>query len=111
MIRGENGDVVRIVEHKDATPAEAAVREVNTGTYVFDRAALDHALKLIKSDNAQKEFYLTDAISILRGEGRRVSASVLDDPREMTGINTPEQLHEAEELFAAMRPPRSVLKA
>lgn len=111
IIRGDNGDVVRIVEHKDAAPEELAVAEVNTGTYVFDRSALDHALKLIKPENAQKEFYLTDAISILRGEGRRVSASLLEDPREMTGINTPEQLVEAEELFHAMRTSRPSLRA
>ena len=59
-----------IVEHTDATPSQREIREVNTGVYAFDIAALRSALTRLTSDNAQQELYLTDVIAILRSDGR-----------------------------------------
>lgn len=88
-------DVVRIVEQKDATPEEAQVCECNSGFYCFDAESLADALKQIGSDNAQGEFYLTDAMEVLRTEGKRTIALESDDPRECLGVNSRKQLAEA----------------
>ena len=66
IIRNEAGDVQKIVEQKDANPQEAAVQEINTGTYCFDNELLFEALSQITTDNAQGEYYLTDALEILK---------------------------------------------
>lgn len=101
IIRDEKGDVLRIVEQKDATPEEAAVDECNSGFYCFDAQALFDALAQVGSDNAQGEFYLTDVLEIARTAGRRVRALETADPRECLGVNTPEQLHAVEQIKAA----------
>ncbi|NGZ78130.1 bifunctional UDP-N-acetylglucosamine diphosphorylase/glucosamine-1-phosphate N-acetyltransferase GlmU [Saccharibacillus alkalitolerans] len=100
IIRGEDGGVVRIVEQKDCTPEEAAVREINTGTYCFDNRKLFDALSKVTNDNAQGEYYITDVIGILRGEGERIAAYVTQDLTESIGVNDRVVLSQAE---AAMR--------
>ena len=95
IIRGEDGSVVRIVEQKDATPEEAAVRECNSGFYCFDAKALFAALSKVGSDNAQGEFYLTDVLEICRNEGRIVTALTAQDPTECLGVNSRAQLAQA----------------
>ena len=92
IIRGEDGQVERIVEQKDATPEEAAVGECNSGFYCFDAKALFDALEKVGSDNAQGEFYLTDVLEISRNAGRAVLALQSSDDVECAGVNTPEQL-------------------
>ena len=97
IIRNAEGEVERIVEQKDATEEEAAVCECNSGFYCFDARALFEALTQVDSNNAQGEFYLTDVLAISRAAGRKVLALVTADPAECLGVNTPEQLAEAEE--------------
>lgn len=92
IVRGENGELVRIVEHKDATPDERLIDEVNGGIYFFKNRELFNALQEIGNDNAAGEYYITDTISILRNRGRRVSAYLVADPMEMDGVNTVDQL-------------------
>lgn len=87
IIRDENGNVVRIVEQKDATPEEAAVDEINTGVYVFDNQLLFASLKQVTNDNAQGEYYLPDTLEILRNAGHTVGAFVMDDFDESMGVN------------------------
>jgi bifunctional UDP-N-acetylglucosamine pyrophosphorylase/glucosamine-1-phosphate N-acetyltransferase len=90
VVRGADGDVERVVEAKaagDATPEELAIREVNAGVYAFDGGALVAALAEIKADNAQGEYYLPDAVSVLRASGRRVAALLVDDPSLTLGVN------------------------
>lgn len=99
VLRTSSGDVAAIVEARDATPAELAVREVNAGVYAFERAGLERALKGLRADNDQQEYYLTDVIAALRSEGRRVAAHVLDDPAEMAGVNTVDDLARLEALL------------
>lgn len=94
-----SGEVLKIVEEKDATPEERLVHETNSGVYVIDANALFKALKEIRSDNAQQEYYLTDVIGICFGKGKKVSAWSVTDPDEIRGINTPEQLREAEKIL------------
>lgn len=96
VIRDAEGSVARIVEARDATPEELRVCEVNASLYVFDGDRLQTALGRLESNNAQGEFYLTDVIEMLRAEGGRVDALVLDDPAESRGVNTRAELAEVE---------------
>ncbi|MCM3703866.1 bifunctional UDP-N-acetylglucosamine diphosphorylase/glucosamine-1-phosphate N-acetyltransferase GlmU [Paenibacillus macerans] len=96
VIRGENGTVERIVEQKDCTPEEAAVQEINTGTYCFDNAKLFAALEKVTNDNAQQEYYLTDVIGILVQAGEIVEGYAAQDHRESIGVNDRVALAEAE---------------
>ncbi len=95
IVRTAQGDVERIVEHKDASERERAIPEINSADYVFDLPDVRKALTEVKNDNRQGEFYLTDTIAILRGWGLPVIAYKVDDAREVLGVNTPEQLAEA----------------
>jgi UDP-N-acetylglucosamine pyrophosphorylase len=100
VIRNNDGaEVLRIVEQKDATDEEKAVTEINSGVYVFDAHELFAALEGITNSNAQQEYYLTDVFGICFGKGLKVCAFKVGDPNEIRGINTPEQLHEAELLL------------
>ncbi|MFD6419923.1 bifunctional UDP-N-acetylglucosamine diphosphorylase/glucosamine-1-phosphate N-acetyltransferase GlmU [Streptomyces sp. NPDC060194] len=87
--------VTAIVEHKDASEAQRAIREINSGVFAFDGRLLVEALGRVRTDNSQGEEYLTDVLGILREAGHRVGASVAADHREIAGINNRVQLSEA----------------
>lgn len=95
IIRGEAGDVLEIVEEKDATDEQRKVKEVNSGVFAFDGAVLRSALERITPDNAQGEFYITDVLGIARHDGLRVAAFTAPDARELAGVNDRVQLAEA----------------
>lgn len=99
LVRGANGEVLRIVEQKDCTAEEAAIREINTGTYCFDNRKLFAALAQVTNENAQGEYYLTDVIGILQRQGERISAYKTADPAEAIGVNDRVALAEAERLM------------
>jgi bifunctional UDP-N-acetylglucosamine pyrophosphorylase/glucosamine-1-phosphate N-acetyltransferase len=100
IVRDEaSGAVTTIVEHKDATEAQRAIREINSGVFAFDGALLADALGKVRTDNSQGEEYLTDVLGILREAGHRVGASVALDHREILGINNRVQLAEARRLL------------
>jgi len=99
IIRDRAGMVERIVEQKDATEAEKKVNEINTGTYCFDNEALFSALKQVKNDNAQEEYYLTDVIEILKDAGEVVTAYVTEDEEEIIGINDRVALAQASDVM------------
>lgn len=99
VIRNGNGEVERIVEHKDANESEIQVNEINTGTYCFDNQLLFSALKKVSNDNAQGEYYLPDVIEILRNEGKKVSAYVTPDFEETLGVNDRIALAKAEKIM------------
>src|SRR5262245_5597976 len=88
----ENGRPVAIVEHRDATRAERAIREIGTSAYCFDGRRLWSALDRVTPQNEQGEYYLTDVIGILRRDGHRLEAVVVDDAREGLGVNDRRQL-------------------
>ena len=99
VIRTDAGQVVKIVEQKDATEAERQVNEINTGIYCFDCAALFAALEDITCNNAQGEYYLTDVIGILVSRSQTVGALPVNDFRQTLGINSRVQLAEAEKII------------
>lgn len=96
IIRDEAGCFARIVEDKDCTPEEKAVRELNAGVYLFEAKPLFRALGCLRQDNAQGEYYLTDVPALLLAEGGRIGVCGRCTPSEMLGVNTPAQLVEVE---------------
>lgn len=96
VIRDGDGRVLRIVEQKDASATELAVNEINTGIYCFECEQLFAALAGVTCDNRQGEYYLTDAIGLLAGQGAKVWAETAADHQATMGINSRQQLAEAE---------------
>ena len=88
MVRVD-GEVARIVEERDASPAERQIREINSGIYAFDMAPLFEALRGIASQNAQGEYYLTDLVAIYRRRKLLVKSVQVDDPQEVSGCQQP----------------------
>jgi UDP-N-acetylglucosamine diphosphorylase/glucosamine-1-phosphate N-acetyltransferase len=88
IVRDADGSLVRIVEHRDASEAERALDEVNSGLFCFDAQKLFEALARAGRDNAQNEYYLTDVIELMRSEGLPVRACLVEDNREVAGVNT-----------------------
>lgn len=101
IIRNSEGHVERIVEQKDATPEQHQVKEINSGTYCFDNESLFAALKLVKNDNVQGEYYLPDVIEILKSQGDIISAYATDDFEETLGVNDRVALSQAETIMRA----------
>ena len=99
VLREEDGSFQRIVEARDCTPEQAAVTEVNTGTYVFHVPALLSVLNELNQDNAQGELYLTDVPALLKARGLRVGLCDTCSADEMLGVNTVEQLQQVEDLL------------
>lgn len=97
--RDADGRVTRIVEHRDASEAELAIKEVNAGVYVFEAASLWSALEEIGSGNDQGEYYLTDAVGIMAGGGQAVMVHVVDDQTVVMGVNSRVDLAEAARLM------------
>ena len=95
VVRDGEGNVRAIVEERDATEQERAIRELNSSTYVFDAAELWGALDGLKPDNAQGELYLTDTVRALVDAGKSVATYKSDDPEAPVGINTRVELAEA----------------
>ncbi len=99
VIRSADGSVEKIVEHKDATEAERAVREVNSGIYCFDIQSLFEALSRVTNDNVQGEYYLPDVLGILKQQGEKVWAVAAEDYEATFGINSRQQLAGAEKVL------------
>ena len=99
IVRSKGDDVLRIVEHKDATPGERKIREVNTGTFAFRVPPFFKLLSQIKNQNTQKEYYLTDVISVLRQQKKKVAALLLKNLIEAQGVNSREELRRLEKAF------------
>lgn len=100
IVRNPEGQVVGIVEHKDATDDQRAIREINSGIYVFDAVHLFEALKHITPANAQKEYYLTDVFKYFWLHGLPVGARATSDPHEIQGVNDLRQLEAARQVMA-----------
>lgn len=98
VIKDDAGRLQRIVEARDATAGERAVREFNTGVYCYRTDLLQEALRSLTTDNDQREYYLTDTIGYLVAQGHDVRAVVTTNPDEVMGINTVDELARAEEL-------------
>ena len=105
VVRGPGGGVRAIIEAKDADAETLLLNEVNAGVYAFRRPSLEQALASLKPDNAQGEYYLTDVISWLTQRSLPVAAAILDDPEEMQGVNTREDLRRVEQVLASRAKP------
>lgn len=98
VVRGSDGSVQKIVEDKDASDDEKKIKEINTAIYCFDIKALTDALSKIDNKNAQGEYYLTDAIEIIKKNGGKVGTYKIDFT-EFMGVNSRVQLAEAEKVM------------
>ena len=99
IVRDPGGNVAKIVEEKDADDAIRQIREVNSGTYAFDRDFLEAGLPRLSDVNAQREFYLTDIVLEALSMGERVVPHTLDDPDEVRGINSRRELAEVSRIL------------
>jgi bifunctional UDP-N-acetylglucosamine pyrophosphorylase/glucosamine-1-phosphate N-acetyltransferase len=101
ILRGLNGGVRGIVEARDATQEQLKIREINVGVYCFQAPLLLQALAEVRSNNAQKQYYLTDVIGILVARGERVEAVIMEESEGGLGVDTVEDLARAQDLSAA----------
>lgn len=99
IIRDAKGDFERIVEHRDCTPDQLKVNEVNPSYYCFDAASLLAALPKLTNKNAKGEYYITDVLEILRGEGKPVRATTRVPAIDATGINSRAELADVNRLM------------
>jgi bifunctional UDP-N-acetylglucosamine pyrophosphorylase/glucosamine-1-phosphate N-acetyltransferase/UDP-N-acetylglucosamine pyrophosphorylase len=103
IVRDAAGNFLAIVEQKDATPEQKAIREVNMSYYLFDGRELWHALSRIQNNNAQGEYYITDCPGILKAEGKDVRALCVLAPCETLSVNTVDELSLVEAELAAQK--------
>lgn len=88
----DGDELIKIVEEKDADPTEKAIHEINSGMYCFDAAALRMALSKLTVNNVQNEYYLTDAVEIIRNSGRKVGTFIAPDREDIAAVNSQNQL-------------------
>lgn len=98
IVRNAAGEVVRIVEQKDATPEESSIREINTGIMAMPTTRLGHWLQRLSNDNAQQEYYLTDIVGMAVAEGLPVRTVRPEHAWETLGVNSKAQLAELERI-------------
>ncbi len=103
LLRDSSGKLVAIVEEKDASELEKQVREINTGTYVFESPAVFKNLKSINSQNAQNEYYLPDLVKICNSQNLNTASLTLSNSLESTGVNSPDDLNYIEKLLSEGR--------
>lgn len=103
IIRDHNGYVKKIVEHKDASTDELEISEINVGIYIFKSEPMFHALHQVKNDNVQGEYYLPDVIKMYVDDHKLVNAQLTPNFDETKGINTVDQLKEAETILNSRR--------
>lgn len=99
IIRDDYGNIQGIVEDSDCTPAQRAVKEVNPSYYLFNNQVLLRALEQVKPDNVKKEYYLTDALSVIIATGHKVIAVTAVRPEEAVGVNSRAQLSVASKIM------------
>lgn len=99
VLRDKNGEIVATVEQKDATEEQRKIKECNPSFYLFDSDWLWENLGRIGTDNAQKEYYLPDLISIARSQGKKIVSIKAESEGEVLGVNTPEQLEKVAKIL------------
>ena len=97
--RDSNGGFLHVVEEKDCTPQQLEITELNTGVYVFDTPKLLGALKELKNDNSQGEYYVTDVPAIMKGHGAKIGILKRNLGDDIIGVNTLEQLKLVEDIL------------
>lgn len=101
ILRDEDGYVSEIVEQRDCTEEQKQISESNPGFYIFDAEWLWQNFEKLSTNNAQKEYYLTDLIKIAKDQGKKIIAVKVSSEEEVLGVNNPEQLKEAENILAS----------
>ena len=96
IIRDENGSLLKIVEEKDCNDEEKKIKEWNPGIYIFKIPEIFKLLNNIKTNNASKEYYLTDAIALAQQANMKIEAIKILNSDEVIGVNTADQLEELE---------------
>ena len=99
ILRDDNGDLLGIVEHKDATDDQRLIGEFNSGIFCFEGDVLFPALDRVDRRNVQGEYYLTDVMGILRRDGQRVAVFRIENSEEVMGVNDRQQLELAERVM------------
>ncbi len=99
IVRDSEGNFIKNVEHKDASDEERKICEINSGMYVFNAGELKSGLGTLTTDNAQGEYYLPDVITAIKNKGLKVGAFAAEDPEDILGINTVEQLENAKKII------------
>lgn len=99
IVRGKNGELVGIVEHKECTPEQLAIREINPSYYCFDAGLLFASLEQVTRNPQSGEYYITDVPSLLLKQGKRVEVLSTVPPEDVLSINTPEQLAEVDAIY------------
>lgn len=108
IIKDEDGNVVNIVEQKDCNPEQLKIQECNPGFYIFDAKWFWENCNKLNTNNAQGEYYLTDIIKIAADQGKKVLSIPVSEVSEAQGINTQEQLSEAEKILASRQSPENI---
>ena len=111
IVRNDEGIFDRIVEQKDANEDERQIAEINAGIYCFDTQKLFSALKAVKNNNSQGEYYLTDVPALLKDAGEDVAIFQHLDPQEIEGVNNRAQLADLERLISRRTISRLMLDA
>jgi len=99
LVLDTSGEVMSIREESDASLQEKQIKTINTGIYCFDRDFLEQAIELIRPDNNQAEFYLTDMVEIARSKREKISVRLMKDSRQVMGVNSPNDLERVESLI------------
>lgn len=99
VVKDENSNFIKIIEERDASNSEKSIKEVNVGIYIFRKELLEKALQGINRDNSQNEYYLTDAISILKENGARIGVLTWEKHLPVYGINNRFELYEATKII------------
>ncbi|MBC8490644.1 MAG: NTP transferase domain-containing protein [Bacteroidetes bacterium] len=100
IIRDGEGKFIDIIEEKDAEPYIKKIKEINSGIYLVDNKNLFEALRTLKTDNVQCEYYITDIFKYFKEKGFKIGAIPVENNLEITGINTIEQLNEMEKIIS-----------
>jgi len=100
ILRDEQGELMGIIEYLDASEQQRKINEVNVSLYCFDAAALREVMTRLDNNNAKGEYYLTDTVGLLQSAGAKLAAVPAVPPEEVTSVNTPEQLDEANRVMA-----------
>ncbi len=99
IILNENNEMVAIREEADASEEEKRIKRINTGIYCFDLGLLSWVIEKIMPENNQKEYYLTDAIELAQAENAKICVVTMDEPMQVMGVNTLDELKRARELL------------
>ena len=101
VIRDKRGQILKVVEEKDASGDQRKISEVNCGAYIFEKTWLRKNISKLAPSKVTGEYYVVDLIELAVKQGRQVETYKLDDPAEWFGVNTPEELKRANEIFTA----------